>query len=348
MTPRDLRLACVGRRQETADVVTFAFREVGGQPVKHLPGQALALALPLPGETAWRSFTIASTPTRPDVVEITVKAAPGGHATRWMHEALIPGTEITARGPVGRFSLAHHHAPAFALVSGGSGITPMMSMLRWLADRGESVDVVFLHAARTPADVLFADELAALDRQMPSLRIVTSVADVPAGQSWAGFRGTIDRRSMALMVPDLARREVFCCGPGGFMAAIGRIFDAEGGEEARFHTESFGAARTLADAVVPLAVAEVPAPAPGLRLTIDGRHFPATPGQTVLAAARAGGLVIPTGCGEGMCGTCRVRKLGGEVAMIHKGGLSAREERQGYILACCARLNGDVEVSTAR
>ncbi|WP_428030189.1 2Fe-2S iron-sulfur cluster-binding protein [Ancylobacter sp.] len=344
MTPRDLRLACIGRRQETADVVTFIFRDIDGRPVKHLPGQALTLALPLPGETAWRSFTIASAPTRAEVVELTVKAAAHGRATRWMHEALHPGVELEARGPVGRFSLAHHHAPAFAFISGGSGITPMMSMLRWLADRGESADVVFLHAARTPADVLFADELAMLDGQMPHLRIVTVVADVPAGQCWAGFRGAVDRRLVALAVPDLSRREVFCCGPSGFMAAIERIFDAEGGEATRFHTESFGTATATSD---------IPAPAPlavdreaGPTLTIDGRALPAAIGSTVLATARAGGIVIPTGCQDGLCGTCRVRKLAGEVDMNHKGGISPREIRQGYILACCSRLKGDVDVIT--
>lgn len=349
MSPREMRLACVGRRQETVDVVTFAFRDVEGRPLKHLPGQALTLALPLPDEIAWRTFTIASSPTRPAEVELTVKAAPNGHATRWMHEALRPGVEIEASGPVGQFSIAHHYAPSFALISGGSGITPMMSMLRWLADRGESVDVVFLHAARTPADFLFAEELAALDREMANLRIVTVVADVPAGQSWTGYRGVIDRRMMALMVPDLARREVFCCGPAGFMAAIGRIFDAEGGEAAHFHTESFGAPKTVQDQDAPAPVSDGASPAPaGPVLTFDGRMIPTVTGTTVLAAARAGGIVIPTGCQEGMCGTCRVRKLHGEVEMTHKGGITSREERQGYILACCSRLKGDVEVTTGR
>jgi ferredoxin-NADP reductase len=223
----------------------------------------------------------------------------------------------------------------------------MMSMLRWLADRGETVDVVFVHAARTPADVLFAEELARLDRQMPNLRIATVVAEVPEGQSWSGFRGMIDRRMMALMVPDLARREVFCCGPAGFMAAVGRIFDAEGGEPERFHTESFGTARTVAE--LRPAAADAPGPeGAGITLVLDGRSIPAHAGDTVLAAARAGGVVIPTGCGEGMCGTCRVRKLEGEVEMHHKGGLTPREERQGYILACCSRLVGDVEVALKR
>ncbi|HEY9213070.1 MAG TPA: hybrid-cluster NAD(P)-dependent oxidoreductase [Ancylobacter sp.] len=345
MQPRDLRLTCVRRRQEAADVVTFTFREDDGQPLTHLPGQALTLALPLPGEIAWRSFTIASAPNGTGEVELTVKAAPSGHATRWMHDNLTQGVTIEVRGPIGQFSIAHHYAPAFALISGGSGVTPMMSMLRWLADRGESVDVVCIHAARTPDDVLFAAELAELDRSMPNLRIVTVVSDVPQGQSWTGYRGMIDRRMMALMVPDLSRREVFCCGPSGFMSAIGRIYDAEGGDATHFHTESFGAARTV---TVPVAEAAEPSVGASVTLTIDGRIMATAPGATVLAAARAGGLIIPTGCQEGVCGTCRLRKLEGEVEMTHKGGLTPREERQGYILACCSRPLGDVTLTMKR
>jgi ferredoxin-NADP reductase len=357
MQPRHLRLKCVRRQRETPNVITFAFCTTDGQPLKHLPGQALALALPLPEGTAWRTFTIASPPTRAEGLELTVKAAPDGHATRWMHEALHPGTEIEARGPVGRFSIAHHYAPAFALISGGSGVTPMMSMLRWLADREERVDVAFIHAARTPADVLFAGELAELDRRMPNLRIGIVVSDVPLGQSWAGYRGRIDRRMLALMLPDLARREVLCCGPAAFMGTIGRIYHAEGGDPLHFHTESFGPAKEP-DAPAP-AVVSAASPAStsgsqiigtpltgGATLTIDGRTIPATAGMTVLAAARAGGVVIPTGCQEGMCGTCRVRRLEGKVEMAHKGGITAREERRGYILACCSRLAGDVKVAT--
>jgi ferredoxin-NADP reductase len=357
MQPSHLRLRCVRRWRETANVITFAFRTADGQLLKHLPGHALALALPLPEGTAWRTFTIASPPTRPKEVELTVKAAPAGHATRWMHEALQPGTEIEARGPVGWFSIAHHYAPAFALISGGSGVTPMMSMLRWLADREEKVDVAFIHAARTPEDVLFAGELAELDRRLPNLRVAIVVSDVQLGQSWTGYRGRIDRRMMALMLPDFARREVFCCGPAPFMDAIGRIYEAEGGDQVHFHTESFGTSMEP-DAPAPAVVSPARPPSTnvshvngtaltnGAILTIDGRTIPAATGITVLAAARAGGVVIPTGCQEGMCGTCRVRKLEGTVEMAHKGGLTAREERQGYILACCSRLAGDVQIAT--
>lgn len=346
---RDLRLVCVSRRQETADVVTFGFRSEDGDPLRHLPGQALTLALPVKLDTLWRTFTIASSPSRKGTVELTVKAAPDGDATRWMHEHLLPGTAITARGPLGRFSLAHHHAPSFALISAGSGITPMMSMLRWLADRGETVDVVFVHAARTPADILFADELQRLDARMPNLRLAITVSRVPEGESWSGYRGRIDRKMLGLIVPGLSRRETFCCGPAGFSVTVERIHRAEGGDPARFHTESFGSrsASTILPENAFAAVAAPPSksPAKSVTLTIGDRRIEAMPGELLLSAARAAGVVIPTGCREGLCGACRVQCLAGDVEMHHKGGLSAREERQGYVLACCSRLKQDLTIA---
>jgi ferredoxin-NADP reductase len=223
------------------------------------------------------------------------------------------------------------------LISAGSGATPMMAMLRWLADRHETTDVVWVHAARTPADVAFAAELAALDAAMPNLRLATTVSAVPAGESWAGYCGRIDRRMLALMVPDLARREVFCCGPNAFMEIVARIHGAEGGEPGRFHTESFGAAENgKADLPEPLAAACRP-PEGAFSIRIGERSFGADPAQTILAAAQANGIVIPTGCRNGICGTCRMKKRSGEVDMHHNGGLSVREERADYVLACCSR-----------
>src|SRR5262249_40078390 len=121
----------------------------------------------------------------------------------------------------------------------GSGITPMLAMLRWLADRGETADIVFLHHGRTPGDIPFRAELEAIDRALPNLTLALSVSAVPVGASWIGGGGRVGRARLRLAVPDLARREVFCCGPEGFTDALRRIHRAEGGEAGRFHTESF-------------------------------------------------------------------------------------------------------------
>lgn len=339
----ELRLVCKGRHNETADVITFQFDVEEGVLGAHRPGQAFTLQLPCPGGPEYRTFTIASDPG--SKIEITVKNQ--GGATQWMHEFLHPGTSVRALGPVGNFSIAHHFAPKYALISGGSGATPMMSMLRWLAKRGETVDVVYIHASRTPADILFELELKKLDCEMSNLRLAYIPTTVPLGQSWTGYSGHIDRKLMSLIVPDLASRETFCCGPAGFMDAVEKIFVAEGGNPNSFHTEDFGPLRTAQAEVVPTEALNIIASSDAIQLTFENKEIIAKRGDLLLDAVKKAGMIIPTGCTQGVCGTCRVKVTAGDVKMNAQGGISAKEEREGYRLACCSRLIEDVVVKKA-
>lgn len=334
--PLELVLELRAIRRETSNISSFDFAPKGlARPLRFHPGQALTLKLDFSGETHYRTFTIASTPTRPGLVTLTVKAPPDGHATRWMHETLRPGMKVSARGPVGRFSVVWHHAPKLLLISAGSGATPMISMLRWLEDRRENTNIVYLHVAHSPEDLLFRDELAGLSGVLPNLKLNYLVTTAP--ESWPGPTGHLTRKTLKTMVPDLSDRETFCCGPAPFMTATEAIFGAEGGDADRFHTETFGA--TEPAIVAPMAPIEA-----GTALTIAlARHeIQASPEATVLAAALAANVIIPTGCRNGVCGTCRLHKTSGEVEMHHNGGLSDREEREGYILACCSRPRSDL------
>jgi ferredoxin-NADP reductase len=240
--PRELVLELAAIRRETAEISSFDFQPVGlGGPLRFHPGQALTLQLQVEGGTAYRTFTIASSPTRPECVTLTVKAAATGRVTRWMHSALVPGMRIAARGPVGRFSVVWHHARKLLLISAGSGATPMMSMLRWLADRREDTDVAYVHVARTPENLLFRAELEVLQRDMINLRVSHVVTAPPAADAWSGPSGRLTGPMLAAIVPDASTRETFCCGPAAFMTAVESIYRAEGGDALRFHTETFGA-----------------------------------------------------------------------------------------------------------
>lgn len=334
-----MRLRCAAVRDETADVRTWTFVEAEGQPIPFQAGQAVTLALPTDGGTLHRTFSIASSASRPERIELTVKAAPGGRATGWMRHALRPGMVIEATGPHGRFVLPDAPGP-LALVSAGSGATPLMAMLRTLADRSaakgaaDALDVAWVHAARTPGDVLFGAELAELQALLPKLAVSITVARPSPG--WFGFRGRAGRRLLSVMMPDLARRDVMCCGPAAFMDEVGRVHAAEGGGAGRFRIERFAALP------VPPPNPADPAIGDGYTVTFAGRSFPAAAAETVLQAAGRANVVIPCGCGSGLCGTCRVRLQAGEVSMQHAGGLLAEEEADGWILACSSRPRSDL------
>lgn len=347
---RDM-LELIRVEDDAVDLRSFTFRAAGGGEFSFLPGQAITLTLPVTAEGTGitegipRTFTIASPPTRADTITVSVKAGAEGTATRWMHRELRPGALLKAVGPVGRFSLALRPARRIALISAGSGITPMMSMLRWLHDRGETTDVAFVHQARAPTAIPFRDELAALDRAMPNLSISLIVSRVPAGEGWSGYRGRLDRPLLTRMVPDLPRREIFCCGPHGFMDLVRAIAAAEGGAPDRFHTETFHP-----QGQVPSVPASLAGPVRSLvtenafAISLGSRQFGASADDTIVEAAARSGLVIPTGCRSGLCGTCRLRLLSGQVEMKHQGGLSSKEERKGYVLACCSRPRSDLKL----
>lgn len=332
-----LALTLVAVRDETHDVKTFAFRIEGDAPM-HRAGQSMTLRLMIDGERLFRTFSIASAPNRFGLIEMTIKAHRNGRVTRWMHERLEVGARIEANAPRGRFSIENRSADRLALVSAGSGASPLIAMLRHLAATAPDMDVVWFHAARTPQDVVFGAEVARLQGRMPNLKAAMTVAAPAPG--WFGFAGRISRRMISVALPDYGGREVFCCGPTGFMDEARLIHGAEGGDRALFHTERFGAAVAPATTATPAENA-----AQGFLVTLGDKRFTALPEETLLQAATRQIVIIPCGCASGMCGTCRVSLIEGSVDMRHQGGLSPEDEARGYILACSSRPRSDVSIS---
>lgn len=327
-----MELVCLAVRDETADVRSYRLAAADGTPVAFRAGQAVTLTLPAAGGDLRRSFSIASSAASPDAIELTIKTTASGLGTAWLRDRMAPGVRVESTAPHGRFVLPDAPGP-LALVSAGSGASPLMAMLRTLAAQHPDADVAWVHAARSPADVLFGPELGQLQAAMPHLTVAVAVTQ--PGPGWFGYRGRLTRRLLSVAVPDLAARDVFCCGPAGFMDAVRRIHGAEGGEPLRFLVEHFAAPTLPSQPPVPDVAGE-------FQVTYDGRRFQAGGNETVLQAASRAKIVIVCGCGQGICGTCRVRLDSGAVAMVHAGGLRAEEEREGWILACSARPRSDL------
>ena len=235
------RLEVLAVIDETADVKTFVFRPEGGGWFSYKPGQFVTLELPVPGGPVWRTYTLSSTPTRPFSASVTVKAQAGSIGTRWMFDTLIPGMTLTASGPAGHFSHWNHLAERYLFLSAGSGITPMMSMLRSMADTAPASDVAFLTCGRTPGDLLFRDELEMLARQMPNLALGLMAERKSAADRWHGLTGRIDMARLKFLVRDYRQREIFCCGPEPFMAGVRLMLEDAGFDMRHYHEESFGA-----------------------------------------------------------------------------------------------------------
>ena len=343
---------CARVISETADVKTFCFNAV--QPVLFFfkPGQFVTLELEINGQQVMRSYTISSSPSTPYSFSITVKKLPNGQVSGWLHDNLQVGDEIAVHGPVGNFNCIDYPADKVLLLSGGVGITPVMSMARWFFHTNADVDVCFVHSARTPADLLYAHELRGMSNRVPNFHTHLIVENELIGHSWAGYRGYLDRPKLEMIAPDLFEREVFCCGPEPYMDAVKASLTDLGFDMDHYHDESFGATpkeieREVVEQAEEAEEAEL-ALDPGDMFSVSfsqaGMAVQIAPEQTVHEAAAKLGMHIPKACGMGICGTCKVLKTSGEVRMSHNGGITEEDEQAGYILSCCSVPLSDVVI----
>lgn len=338
---RDETLRCVQVRQETHDVKTFVLAAQGPRSFRYLPGQFITLELDIAGSKINRCYTLSSTPTRPDLVSITVKRVPGGTVSNWLHDNLRPGMSLGVIGPAGEFSCFKAPAQRYLFLSGGSGVTPLMSMTRALHDLGSDTDVVFVHCARSPADVLFQEELTLMARNMAQLRLATVCEQHTPGSAYAGHLGRMDAARLAHIAPDFLQRDVYTCGPAPFMAAVRQLLASAGYDMQRYREESFSFADLTAPPA-PQETADGGASVYSIQLQKMGQSFSCRSDQTILQAATAAGFRLPSSCSSGICGTCKTKKISGQVEMKHAGGIRPREIDQGWMLPCCSKPLGDV------
>lgn len=339
-------LECAMIVPESADVASFTFRAPSGAWFDYQPGQFLTLDLPVPGGSVQRTYTISSSPSRPLSISITVKAQADSIGTRWMLDHLKPGMKLKAFGPSGIFSFHKHPAKKYLFISAGSGITPMMSMTTWAWDSGEMPDIVFVHAAKRPSEIIFRERLEQFANRVPGLQLRFTVEEPDPFRVWHGYHGRLSQIMLGLMAPDYLEREVFCCGPEPFMRAVRDMLGALGFDMSQYHQESFLApVGTEADAPALHDVTPDAKVRAEITFATSGVTAACAETDTVLAVAKANGLNIPSGCTFGLCGTCKIAKVSGDVHMVHNGGISDEDIAAGYILACCSRPMGQVVVA---
>jgi ferredoxin-NADP reductase len=373
----DDTLVCCHVRDETHDVKSFFFRAPSERAFVFEPGQFMTLELEIDGEAINRCYTISSPPTRPHTISITVKRVPGGRVSNWLHDNLHAGMQVRVLGPSGEFTCARHPARKFLFLSAGSGITPLMSMSRAHHELGEDSDIVFVHSARTPDDIIFARELDLIASNQAHFRTAFVCERVGARTNWPGVTGFLTLPLLKLIAPDFMEREIFTCGPAPYMQAVRKLLDEGGFDRGHYHEESFSF-ETVGDVAAQLTTAHVadalkqaggaeiaegfvearaeavgfePASAPvetdtrfKVSFAKSHREIECGSGQHVLDAAKKAGVRLPASCTQGMCGTCKVKLVSGEVAMKHAGGIRQREIDQGMVLLCCSKPLTDLVV----
>jgi ferredoxin-NADP reductase len=308
-------------KDETADTRTLTLRPGRGWKA-HLPGQHVRIGLAIEGRIATRTFSISSSPQRADgCITITVKAQPQGRLSPALVRSVAVGSYVSIGLPEGDFVLPQALPAKVGFITAGSGITPVMAMLRTLAQRGGMSDVCHVHYAKHARDVIFGAELRALAASHPRYRLViVHTADDPRRFS---------RERLDALMPDWRERETWACGPEGLLDSVQSCFAGR-----MLHVERFGAA-----------LAKVPADVTGGTVRFATTKSTArSDGRTsLLLVAEQAGVHAPHGCRMGICHSCDATLLSGCVRDLRTG--ERIDEAGTRIQVCVCAAVGDVELA---
>jgi ferredoxin-NADP reductase len=319
---RELRGRVVEVRQETADSATLVVKPGWGFSFDYEPGQYIGIGVLMNGRWRWRSYSLTSVPDKHPVagrrtIAITVKAMPEGFLSSHLVNGLAPGTVVRLAAPKGNFVMPDPAPASVLFVTAGSGITPVMSMLRTLVRRDQITDIVHVHSAPTESDVMFAAELAELHEAHPGygLQLRSTRSE-----------GRLDLARLAEVVPDWRERQAWACGPEGMLNDAEKVWAAAGIPE-RLHLERFAVSR----AAVHGAGGTVTFERSGKIVEADG----ATP---LMDAGEQVGIQMPFGCRMGICQSCVVGLVGGHVRDLRTG---VEHEPGSRIQTCISAASGD-------
>ncbi len=329
-SPARMGLTCVEREEIAQDFVTFWLEPSKGQLPNYLPGQHLPIDIEVEGKKIGRRYTLSSSPSRLGRYAISVKRISGGRVSNALLDNLQVGDVLEAEKPDGEFHLKPHHTQGLLLLSAGSGVTPMLSMVRYLADHNQLDDVVFYHQCRTEKDIPCRSELEQLKREHPGLEVKFCLTQPEI--DWLGLKGRLSL-SHIKQIKEVEQRQVFVCGPDGFMQKAKNLLLKKGLPEESYHQEAFG--------VSPVTVK----PEKNVEIEFNGSKLTGNNQKTLLDQLEDAGKEVSNSCRAGLCGACKVQLKSGQVEHPDVPALSAEERAMGTILACCAVPETDVTIT---
>ncbi|ORA28834.1 ferredoxin reductase [Mycobacterium aquaticum] len=319
---RELRGRIVEVRQETADSATLVVKPGWGFSFDYEPGQYIGIGVLMDGRWRWRSYSLTSVPDKHPIagqrtIAITVKAMPEGFLSSHLVNGLAPGTVVRLAAPQGNFVMPDPAPASVLFLTAGSGITPVMSMLRTLVRRDQITDIIHVHSAPTEADVLFGAELAELHDAHPGYRLHLRSTRT---------EGRLDLSRLADVVPDWQDRQAWACGPEGMLNDAEKVWAAAGIPE-HLHLERFAVSRAAVHGVGGTVTFE----RSGKSVEVDS----ATP---LMDAGEQVGIRMPFGCRMGICQSCVVGLVGGHVRDLRTG---VEYEPGNRIQTCVSAASGD-------
>jgi len=307
--------------RETEDAATLVIKPGWGWSFEDVrPGQFVGIGVEVDGRWYWRSYSLSSAPKREGGhLSITVKAMPEGFVSQHLVSGVRRGTLIRLAEPSGEFVLPEPPPGRILFVTGGSGLSPVMGMLRTMRRRGGMTDVLLVHSARTGDDVIFRDELTAMHDEPDGFRLHLHLTETD---------GHLKPQQITELCSDWRERETWACGPEALLDAMEEHWGNEGAAD-RLHTERFSATLEGEGQGGHVVFAES-----GIEVDIDGA-------TTLMEAGENAGIDVPAGCRMGICHTCVVPLRSGTVRDLRNG-----QQQQGHegakVQTCITGVEGEV------
>jgi ferredoxin-NADP reductase len=330
-------LQLVQLTKQTPDSTTLRFAVHGERRLDARPGQFLTFSFLFDGKKESRCYSICSSPARSGYVEITPKRVSNGSVSLFLNDRASIGMTVEATGPFGQFYLTRDDKKV-VLLAAGSGITPIMAMLRYLDDLCLDTQATLLYCVRTREDIMFRQELQDLRGRLENFRYDVLLSKPDA--DWPGARGHVSREFISKNVPDLEGRVFFLCGPPPFMEAVKRILTDLGVAPDRIRQEVFGGAGAECKPPLP----QTSETGFTIEFASSGKTAAVLEAQSLLEAAAEAGVDIPSACRQGQCGTCKTRLLAGDVHMTAEQGLDPESKERGFVLTCVGHAMGNVRL----
>ena len=314
--------------KETSDTVTIYFEQP--EPyLEYLPGQFLTLVLELEGKEQRRSYSLCTSPFVDSFPGISVKRVPKGLFSNYL----------------GNFTTPFHskNRRHFFLIAGGSGITPMMGLLKSVLVNEPESRITLIYCSRKEEEIIFGAQLQLLEKaNADRLTVIHNLSQ--ADESWTGMRGRLSASGLKELFAQAEyepryQEEYFICGPEGLMQTTQKVLEELSVPSDRIHSESFFSAAAEQAKEEAKAGIKSGLLSRDVSILVEGEEHLVTvdPGKTILEAGLAAGLNMPYSCQSGLCTACRGRLTSGQVKMDEDAGLSEKEVADGYVLCCVSR-----------
>lgn len=318
---RELRGEIVEVRSETEDTATVVIRPGWGFAADYRAGQYVGIGLRVNGRWHWRSYSLTSVADLDDEnISITVKATPEGFLSTHLVNGVEPGTIVRLAAPKGDFALPDPPPPSLLFISAGSGITPLMAMLRSLRARGDRPDIVHVHSAPSADAVIFHDELRKLESEQDGYRLHLQITERD---------GKLDFAKLDDIVADWRERSAWACGPAAMLDAVEKTWEQHGVEDS-LHMERFDIAST-----------DKGGEGGTVRFAISDKTVEIDGATSLLQAGEQVGIQMPFGCRMGICQTCVLPLEEGNVRDVRSGQEHGAGDR---IQTCISTASGNCTI----